>query len=476
MISEQLRSIIRDGEGLTIEFKECTHQVNKDVYDTVCAFLNRNGGHIVLGVRDDGVVTGIDADALPQIKKDIVTTLNNSQKINPPLYILPESLNIDGKIVLYINIPESSQVHHCNGKIFDRNEDGDLNITNNPDAVAHLYIRKQSSFSENRIYPYVRLEDLRSDLIQRVRKIVSINNPDHPWATMTDEQLLSSARLHQHDYQSGKEGYTLAAVLLFGKDEVIQTILPQYRTDAILRKVNLDRYDDRDDIRTNLIESYDRLMAFVAKHLPDPFYLEKDQRISLRDKLFREVVANILIHREYLNGFPAKFIIGNHQVTSENATRPHGHGIIDPADFTPYPKNPVIARLFKEIGRADELGSGVRKLYKYTKAYSGGADPKLLEGDIFKIIIPLTHQATPQATPQAVLTDKEHNIASLLEYCIEPRSREEIQEFMGLKDRKHFRLEILNPLIQEGKLHLTIPEKPTSPNQKYYSRPRSQEQ
>lgn len=380
MISEQLKSIIRDGEGLTIEFKECTYQVNKDVYETVCAFLNRSGGHIVLGVDDNGNVTGIDPEALPQIKKDIVTTLNNSQKINPPLYILPETLNIDGKIVLYINIPESSQVHRCNGKIFDRNEDGDLDVTNQPDAVAHLYIRKQSSFSENRIYPYVRLEDLRTDLIQRVRKIVSINNPDHPWATMTDEQLLSSARLYQHDYQTGKEGYTLAAVLLFGKDEVIQTILPQYRTDAILRKINLDRYDDRDDIRTNLIESYDRLMAFVAKHLPDPFYLEKDQRISLRDNLFREVVANILIHREYLNGFPAKFIIGNNDVTSENATRPHGHGKINPSNFTPYPKNPVIARLFKEIGRADELGSGVRKLYKYTKNYSGGADPQLLEG------------------------------------------------------------------------------------------------
>ncbi len=220
-------------------------------------------------------------------------------------------MNIEGKILLYLSIPESSQVHRCNGKIFDRNEDGDLDVTNHPDAVAHLYIRKQSSFSENRIYPYVRLEDLRDDLIQRVRKMVRAENPNHPWGTMTDEELLSSARLYQHDYQTGKEGYTLAAILLLGKDEVIQSVLPHFKTDAILRRINLDRYDDRDDIRTNLIESYDRLMAFVAKHLPDPFYLEKDQRISLRDHIFREVVANMLIHREYINGFPAKFIIGN---------------------------------------------------------------------------------------------------------------------------------------------------------------------
>lgn len=476
MISEQLKSIIRDGEGLTVEFKECKTQINRDVYETVCAFLNRNGGHIVLGVEDNGNITGIDKDALPQIKKDLVTALNNPQIVNPPLYILPETINIEGKTLLYLNIPESSQVHRCKGKIFDRNEDGDLDVTNHPDAVAHLYIRKQSSFSENRIYPYVRLEDLRSDLIQRVRKIIRAENPNHPWGTMTDEELLSSARLYQHDYQTGKESYTLAAILLLGKDEVIQSVLPHFKTDAILRRINLDRYDDRDDIRTNLIESYDRLMAFVAKHLPDPFYLEKDQRISLRDHIFREVVANMLIHREYINGFPAKFVIGNNQVVAENANRPHGHGRINPSNFTPYPKNPIIARFFKEIGRADELGSGVRNLYKYTRIYSSGADPQLLEGDIFKIIVPVTPQATPQATlqatPQATQENVTNKIAALLEYCIEPRSRVEIQEFMGLKDREYFRLEILNPLIREGKLLLTIPEKPTSPNQKYYSKPK----
>ncbi|MCG4722908.1 transcriptional regulator, partial [Alistipes putredinis] len=83
--------------------------------------------------------------------------------------------------------------------------------------------------------------------------------------------------LYLKDYQTGEEGFTLAAVLLLGKDEVITSVLPHYRTDAILRVDDKDRYDDRDDIRTNLIESYDRLMGFIEKHLKDKFYLEKDQ-------------------------------------------------------------------------------------------------------------------------------------------------------------------------------------------------------
>ena len=70
-----------------------------------------------------------------------------------------------------------------------------------------------------------------------------------------------------------------------------------------------DRYDDRDDIRCNLIESYDRLMAFIEKHVDDKFYMENEIRVSARNKLFREVVANMLIHREYSNAYPAKLII-----------------------------------------------------------------------------------------------------------------------------------------------------------------------
>jgi len=194
MIAQQLQEIIKAGEGLTVEFKECRTRVNRDVYESICAFLNRNGGHIVLGVQDNGIINGIDPEGLTEIKKDLVTTLNNPQKINPPLYALPETFTIEGKTLLYFAIPESSQVHRCIGKIFDRNEDGDIDITNQPDSVAHLYIRKQSTFSENRIYPYVRPDDLRGDIIQRIKKMVRADNPSHPWSTLNDEGLLQSAR------------------------------------------------------------------------------------------------------------------------------------------------------------------------------------------------------------------------------------------------------------------------------------------
>lgn len=90
---------------------------------------------------------------------------------------------------------------------------------------------------------------------------------------MSDEEILKSAGLWEKDFSSGIQGYNLAGVLLFGKDEVIRSCCLGYITDALYRVENLDRYDDRLQVTTNLIEAYELLMEFVAKHTSDKFYL-----------------------------------------------------------------------------------------------------------------------------------------------------------------------------------------------------------
>ena len=66
--------------------------------------------------------------------------------------------------------------------------------------------------------------------------------------------------------------------------------------------------------------------------------------------------------------------------------------------FEPYAKNPPISKVFREISLADELGSGMRNTYKYTKLYSGG-EPEFIEGDVFRTIIPLNDVATGVVGP-----------------------------------------------------------------------------
>lgn len=215
--------------------------------------------------------------------------------------------------------------------------------------------------------------------------------------------------------------------------------------------------------------------------MDDKFYLEDDQRIDVRNKIFREICSNILIHREFSNPFPAKLLIERDCVRTENANKPNGFGAIDAEAFSPYTKNPAIAKFFRVIGLADELGSGVKNVNKYLKIYSGG-EPEFIEGDIFKQILPvkvqeITQNITteteqkPHRNPTENTTQNSTDIfVRIIGFCSEPRTRAEIQEFTGLKDKNNFIKNYLKPLIAEGRLVMTIPENPNNRNQKYLAK------
>lgn len=389
MTQEQLMSILELGENTAVEFKRCGNGIGADTYETVCSFLNRFGGDIFLGVLDNGMVSGLPESAVPDMMKNFIKMVSNADVITPTIYLAPEKVILEGKCIIHIHVPPSSEVHCYKKVIYDRVGDSDVKVTATG-QIAAMYIRKQNVFTEKKIYPYVKKEHLRLDLLSVCRKRALNKRQEHPWKDMDDDELLKSAGLCGEDFSTGEKGFNLAAIMLLGRDEVIQSICPAYKTDAILRKVNKDRYDDREIIKSNRVESFDALMAFARKHLWDKFYLEDNRNISLRDKITREMLANTLIHREYSSPFIAKFIIEENQMYVENACRAAKEGEITPENLMPAPKNPLIASFFNQIGNADELGSGTRNLFKYSKRYSG-KNPRLLESDIFKIIVPLNN-------------------------------------------------------------------------------------
>jgi ATP-dependent DNA helicase RecG len=442
MTETKLQELLQQGEGTQIEFKAASVGLNKDAFDSVCGFLNRSGGYLILGINDaDKSITGVQENQVQNILDNIVSSANNADRLNPPYYLSPEVLEVHGKKVIIVYVPESSQVHATRGKIFDRSQDGDFNITRNNELVAQLYLRKQNTYSENQVFPYVQISDFKASLFDKVRNLIRNTQPTHPWLAINNDALLRSAGLFKRDMKTGSEGYTLAAVLLFGTDTCIQNVVPHHKTDAIVRVINTDRYDDRDDIRTNIIESYERLMAFIAKHLPEKFTVINGQRINVRDNLFREIIGNLLVHREYTNPFPAKLIIEANQVRTENWNKPHGNGAIDPANFSPYPKNPIIAKFFKEIGWVDELGSGVRNTYKYLELYNPGAAPIFTEGDVFEIVIPIEGEVSEvrieKGSEKSSEKGSEKSSEKIIRLLKEDRNRsaKDLSKIIGISER-----------------------------------------
>ena len=127
------------------------------------------------------------------------------------MYLPVDEIETGGKTILHVYIPESSQVHNTNRRIFDRNEDGDFDITDNTDLVAAMYIRKQREYTENTVFPYATASDLKQELIDRARIMATNRNPHHPWERMTNDEILRSAGLYKKNLQTGESGIRLPA-------------------------------------------------------------------------------------------------------------------------------------------------------------------------------------------------------------------------------------------------------------------------
>lgn len=90
-----------------------------------------------------------------------------------------------------------------------------------------------------------------------------------------------------------------------------------------------------------------------------------------------------------------EMVIERDRMFTENANKAVNVGVITSQNLRPFSKNPIIANFFHQIGRADELGSGVRNLYHYVRIYSG-ADPVFDEGDVFRLTVPLDDDYSPE--------------------------------------------------------------------------------
>jgi predicted HTH transcriptional regulator len=303
VMNARIEKLLRDGEGLTVEFKLCRDKLLHTVYETVCSFSNRYGGDILLGVGDDATIQGVAPDAVKQLKKDFANTLNNPQLFNPTLFVELDEIKVDDKVILHCRIPLTSQLVMYRNRAYDRNADGDYDVTHSTDLLWQIAARKKGVSSVEKVYRYTAESDLLLDaLIPRVKNMCTMRLANHPWKDMSGMEILKSAGLYRYDQELGYSGFTLAAILLFGR------------------------------------EAYGRIIEFIT----------------------------------------------------ENWCLPKAPGKLDPATFSPQPKNPLIATFFTNINYADTLGSGVRNLYKYTKIYTNGGEPELIEGDMFRTIVPLS--------------------------------------------------------------------------------------
>jgi ATP-dependent DNA helicase RecG len=405
--NEYIEYLIKNGNSEKNQVYETKNKIPTDFYITVCAFLNNEGGEIIFVDSLEKGITGLSEDDLNFLYEKVKVGLENHVNISPKIRLTIKILNFYDEKILFIKIPVGQVVFTCRGgkSIYERRGASNYLLTNISDQL-RVQEKKQVYYPDIKIIKYLNETHFNLDIYKKALNLIAQTKASHPWLKMDFEQVMKSSGLWRVDLHTSESGYTIAAALLFGRDEVISTIFPGFRIDALREKEGYEGYYDRDTFTTNLIDTYFRLMSFVSKHLPDIFVIKDSVRIGIRDQIYREVFVNFLIHQDYSAGLPSKFAI----TQSDGTFTANGNKIvlnknIDPDNYQPFPKNPLIGKFLREMGLAEELGFGLKKITSLVSIFSDDK-PQFHDSQLFFTSIPpptkkIANQAeNPQIIPK----------------------------------------------------------------------------
>lgn len=131
--------------------------------------------------------------------------------------------------------------------------------------------------------------------------------------------------------------------------------------------------------------------------------------------------------------------------------------------------------MLRMVGFGDNAGSGFPTIVAAWDA-EGWVKPELIEDTILnqvtlKLDMVKAESAVEETTavPKSAEAGEKSVQDKVIQYCKEPRTLVEIMEHLGFTSRPQFKKHYFDELIVSGLIKRTIPEKPSSPNQKYYS-------
>ncbi|MEO8351798.1 MAG: RNA-binding domain-containing protein [Chthoniobacteraceae bacterium] len=378
---EAILNAVAVGESTDWEFKSARGGLPGSLWETYSAMANSEGGCIVLGVSEDDaghpVLEGLTPEQIARYQKQIRDTLNNRGKVSANLLSNHDVSVVDVGAVklLTMRIPRAKRSErpvYLNGQPFAntyrRNHEGDYHC--HDEEVRRMFSDASETPADHRVLEGFSLDDLDPTSLAQYRQRVRSAKGEHPWLSAGDQELLEKLGGWRRDRQSGQQGVTLAALLMFGRDEAIRDpgATPAFFVDY---REKLDpelRWTDRiypDGTWVgNLFQFFQRTWPKLAAGLPAPFQLRSGFR---RDETpaheaLREAFVNALIHADY--SAPGGVVIERHpdHYTMENP----GTLLVSPEQFrrggVSECRNRALQQMFLLMGGGERAGSGVDKI------------------------------------------------------------------------------------------------------------------
>jgi ATP-dependent DNA helicase RecG len=475
-MSEYLKIILQKPEGKTLEFKRDLSSP-KGILKTIVAFSNSAGGKIVIGIDANKQIIGLED---PLTEEERLCNLI-ADTIHPRLIPNIEMISAENKTMLIVEVfPSNSRPHYLVSKGENQNVFVRLGSTNRI-ADKELIVELQRtatglSFDELPM-PELSISDLD---VTYIANLFGTNRK------IDENELLTLKLLTK---QQGKAVPTIGGILLFGKER------ERYFPDVWIQcgrfvgknKAEIFDHIEISEFLPNAIES---VMLFMKKHAnrgADFSEIRRKDVWSIPLGILREVIINAIVHADYSQkGAPFRIAFFDDRIEVENpGFLLPGMTIEDMKQGISKIRNPVIARVFRELNLIEQWGSGIPRIFKEADEL-GLKEPEIREiGMRLRFVIALKQEIISK--PKMKKNEQRQELQPELRQELQPElnsesklaikillilnqeqaSKSQLAKQLGHKSVSGELNSQIKNLLQKDYIEMTIPEKPTSRNQKY---------
>lgn len=232
---------------------------------------------------------------------------------------------------------------------------------------------------------------------------------------------------------------------------------------------NGERFLDNQRIEGNIEDMLNGAIRFVKKNMRTKTIINpetgmRDDRTDYPVTAVREAVINALVHRDYsihTEGMPIQILMFDNRIEIHNPGGLYGRIRIDQlGKVQPDTRNPVLASELEVLGITENRYSGIPTIRKELEKYNL-AEPEFLD-ERGSFIVKFYKEIKPEMK-------QDENENSIVLFCRTPRTRKEICEYLGLSSVTYAIQKHIMPLVEAGQIKMSIPNKPKSPKQLFYS-------
>lgn len=457
MKAADLDILLQEGEGVMLEFKE---SLASSFARELVAFANTAGGRVLLGVRDDGTVKGVDdTNDLRARIQDI------ARNCDPPVKIL---LHRIGQVTAVTVRESDAKPVQCSDGFFWRQ--GAVTQKLRREEIRELFQQTGAIRFDLSICPRFRYpDDFDSDKFNNWLSLSGITG-----RPQIEDVLVN---IEAAERSGGKLIFRNVCVLFFAKN--VRHFFNQAYITCLLGKGS-DKVHvlDRKDFDGGIVADIEDAMRFIERNTRTAWRIEGLRRQNIPEypmNALREAITNAVMHRDwFIDGANVFVEIYTDRIeVSSPGGLPKGMKLSD-LGYKSVRRNALVADLLHRIDFIEKAGTGIKRIRDEASA-QGCPEPLFEESSFITVTFFPNPEVRALAEDQPATASDQVGTKSglsrdqveVLKKCLYDSPISEMLAVAGRTNRTKFRDQVLNPLIEAGLVEMTIPDKPRSSKQRY---------